>query len=810
MLALAWVAGTCIDRWAALPPALPLALSGLALALAIFSRVALRRVLPVHSLLLLAASFLAMSAHGQDLRGPLPPDHVLHREGERVSLIARVHSGPRQARENRRRYLLEIDWLRPSPRASWEAASGRVQLTLGAPPDVELLPGDRVLLGARVRKPRGFGNPGCMDYAALLAARGARATAYVELPDAVVLLERGPWAGRLLGRLRLQVGRLLDQEIPAGARRELVRALTLGDAGAIPLDVRQDLAATGTAHLLALSGLHLAVVAGLIYALLSWLLRRCTALLLRVELDRLVSACTLLAILAYTLLTGAQLPTVRAAVMVGVYLGARVVGRSRDLASAYALALLLLLLRHPRSLFNPSFQLSFAAVAAVLLVTPRLLSPFRRLEAFGRSGGPLRRIPWRIAQALSVSLAASLGTWPIIALHFHQLAALAPLANLLVVPLVSFLLLPLAMSLLLLAPICPWLAGLCAWAAGWIASWVGELAALLARLPGAGLQVPPPRSWELLLYLLAALGLLFAKKPRLRIGLGLGAGLALVLVVALTPLGSRLDSGLEMRFLDVGQGDSALLRLPGPFFVLVDAGGNDGTRPTRIAEQAILPYLRWARVERIDLLVLTHPHPDHYLGAAGLLAAMPVGEVWIPAGDDSDGGEAWARFLEEEVVGREIPLHRKDNRSKPLRRGDVLLEVLHPPPGGGGFRGNDRSLVVSLRLGSRGVLLTGDLERGGEQYLLDLLSPARLAHDLLKVGHHGSRTSSSAAFLDAVRPAQAFFSLGHGNRYGFPHPEVLERCQERDIHTWQADQNGSLWVRIEPSGSMEAVAWGSR
>lgn len=809
LLAMAMVAGILLDRWLAVPPALALAAAAPLLLGALLVRLLVRRLLPLQVLLLLAALSLAAARHGMTERPPLPEDHVLRLEGREITLIGVLRDGPWTAQQGQQRYLLQAEWLqdRTGKAEVWEKAEGVVQLTVAAAPRHPLLTGDRVLLSTSLRRPRGFANPGCTDFAALLAGRGAQATAYVDQPAGVVLVSRGGGLGPLLARWRLTVSRTIDDHVADAASRELVRGLALGDAGGIPLDVRNAMAATGTAHLIALSGGNLALVALLAHLLLSWLLGRSTTLLLRWRTDRIAAAGTIVVVLLYTLLTGAQIPTARAAVMAVVYLGARVLDRDRDLISAFALAALILLVQHPPALFDPSFQLSFGAVAAMILFTPVLLRPVA-----GWRPAPESRwwrwasLRWLMVEAVALSLAATLGTAPVVALHFQQVSLISPLANLVVVPLVSLLLFPLAASLLLLAPLAPPLAGWAAAAAGWVGEGTVALNLLLAKLPGAGLLVAAPGPGEFVL-VLVAVGLLLLGRSRVLRTTGLLVGLAAALSWSWPWLAQRWDRGIEATFLDVGQGDAALLRLPGPLHVMIDAGGRLGGRGD-LARQAILPFLRQARVGRIDLLVLTHPHPDHYLGAPGLLAGIPVRQVWIPAGSEGEaaGDGSWGALLAE-VRRRGIPLLPVDRRTPPLVAGGATLRVLHPPPGGGGLEGNDLSVVLSLKLGGQGILLPGDLEHAGEEHLLDAFAPAELAHSVLKVAHHGSRTASGGEFLQAVSPHEAFFPVGLLNRYGFPHAVVWESYRRLGVRCWRADRDGALTVRLEPDGEMQVQSW---
>lgn len=811
-LAAVGVAGILADSVLGVAPWALLALACVCAALALTAWAVWQRVLVSWPPLLLGVALLAAALHGDATRGARPPYHLSQLPQLRATFAGHVLDGPLAAADGRVRYRVAVEHLRVDSASRWELAQGRLRVTLGTPPARAPLPGDHVLLRARLRRAHGYGNPGCADRAALLAARGVDAQAFVPDGAGLVLLRRGAGLRHLLGAHRARLARWLDASLPEGPGRELVRGLALGDPGGLRRDHRAALAATGTAHLLALSGLHVGVVAAVVYWLLLLLLRRSRWLLLRMDVRRAASAATLAAVALYTVFCGAALPTVRAAVMVGCYLLARLLGRAADTASAYALAAVLLLFAHPPALFDPSFQLSFGAVAAVLLLTPRLLAPLRRFEA-PSSGPRALKIRWWLLQSFAVSSAASLGTWPVIAAHFHQLALVAPLANLLLVPLVSLLLLPLCLALPVLQPVAPWVARWVALLAGGLGEVVSALAGLLARLPGAGLSVAPPGP-ELLPGGLALLVAALAPLTLRRRALLAAAGLILLAPALLLPGWlRRRDPAVVARLLDVGQGDATLLRLPGGFVILVDTGGAETGRSEESqlrAELALLPALRAERVDRIDLLVLTHPHPDHYGSAPWLLDAVPVERVWVPAGDASDGGPAWAAFLRA-LRRRQIPVDVVASDHPGLARGAAHVRVLSPPPGGGGLRGNDRSIVLSVRCGesgglTSGLLLAGDLQRPAEALLVQAHGPT-LRHAVLKVGHHGSSTSSGPDLLAAVRPRHAFFSVGAANGWGFPHRSVWRRFGGLGTRRWRSDEDGSLEVRLEPGGAVQVTPW---
>jgi len=792
--------GIGLDRWSTPPPSLLLLLAALGLGGAALIAGQGRGRLPLLGLLLASAVLLGAGAHAIRHRLPLAADHLLRLPPGPVTLIGDLVEGPWTGAEGRQRFLLEARWARREGQPTWQQVSGGVSLTLAGRPPWTLLAGDRVLVGGEPRAPRGYGNPGCLDLGALLAVRGAAATLFAPQPEAVVLLQRGQGLTSALARLRTTVSTAIDRGVADPQARELVRGLALGDAGGLSLEVRDAMAATGTAHLIALSGGNVALVALVAHLLCSWLLRRRPRLLLILAAERWAACGTIVVVILYTLLVGAQIPTARAAVMTVTFLLAGLVGRTRDLPTVFALAALLLLASTPASLFDPSFQLSFLAVLALLLGVPRLLPP---LQAWrpppDTSWWRPVALRWRGAEAVAVAFAAWLGTGPVVAFHFQQLSLISPLANLLVVPLVSLVLFPLAASLLVLAPLCPPLAGVVAGLAGHAGEATAWLNVQLAQVPGAAVAVPSPSPFLFLLLLVALGGLgVLPRGRRRRLALaGLGAaGLAW----GAPFLRDRVRTDATATLLDVGQGDATLLRLPGPFTVLVDTGGTQ-TGGDDVARLALLPCLRQARVGRLDLLVITPPHPDHYMAASHLLATIPVGEVWLPAGEEPEAEEApgFAHLLAE-LQRRRIPVRRVDRDTPARSAGAARLAVLHPPPGGGGLAGNDRSIVLSLRLGESSLLLPGDLEHAGEELLLAWAAPGDLRHEVLKVAHHGSLTASGEAFLDAVGPRAAFFPLGHRNRYGFPHRPVWEAFARRSVGRYRADVHGALTYHLRPTG----------
>jgi competence protein ComEC len=480
--------------------------------------------------------------------------------------------------------------------------------------------------------------------------------------------------------------------------------------------------------------------------------------------------------------------------MAALALGAVVLGRWPSLASAFGASVLVLLSSAPLLLLDPSFQLSFASVAALGVLSSAWKPPLV-------TGWFRRAVTW-VGRGLGASTAAFLATAPLAAHHFGELAPASPLGNLLLVPPVELGIVPLGLLGAVLGALWPPLGFLPLWLADWLCRLVLVLAAGFRRL-GPVLPLPSPDGVEALLLFVAALLLLRALVTRGR-ALAL-AGLALALGggghLAFRALARRLRDGVVVTFLDVGQGDAALVEGPRGFVAVIDGGGNvDGSFDP--GARVIEPVLRRKAIGHVDLLILSHPHPDHLNGLFRVLERFPVGALWS-SGDRGDNPE-YDRLLA-------LARARGTALSPPARleRDGMVLEPLAPWVGDAiaapeGLSVNDASLVVRLSFSGRRILFTGDIEAQGEAELL-ARHPDNLVSDLLKVPHHGSRTSSGDELLAAVAPARAVMSLGRSNRFGFPRPEVLARYQGAGVAVHRTDWDGALVVDVARDGTLRTT-----
>ncbi len=660
--------------------------------------------------------------------------------------------------------------------------------------------GDEVLAEARLDAPPGALNPGGRDRAAAALARGLAWEARARAPP-VRLAPPSPLAWLEIGRDRLAAA--------AGAlpprQAALVRAIGAGDQSGVDPVTLEAFARSGLVHLLSVSGLHLAVVAFGARGAIRWLLHRSDALASRLDPDRASAALATPVAAVYALATGAQIPVIRSALGALAVFAAALLRRELDALDALALAALCILASDPAALGDVSFQLSFASVAGLALLT----GPLRRACPVPPPGPGARR--WRRAaewllQAACASAAATAATAPLTALHFRRFSLLAVPANLAGIPVGSALTV-LAAAAAVAAAASPWLAGPLLLACRPPAAALLWLADAFGAPSWSTVGLASPGALGLAATYGLSLGALCLRGRARWACLGLAA-LTLLAPGPLRALAARHRGGLEVTFLSVGQGDAAVLRFPDGSAAVVDAGGDPrGLRDPGARD--VLPFLRDAGIRRLAAAFLSHPHADHLLGLPAVVEGTPAERL---LGNGRTGGEevahAWAR----------LPAPAALSRGDAWERAGVRVEVLGPPADADSFTENESSLVLRVRYGKTAFLFLGDLEGAGETALISLIQSGGLAADVVKVPHHGSRTASSEALAAAARPRWAVVSLGRHNPFGFPHAEALRRWEAAGAEVLRTDRgavrfwsDGRAVRRVDPAGAIDAWAlWRER
>lgn len=644
--------------------------------------------------------------------------------------------------------------------------------------------GDRVSGVADFAGAQLFRNFGAPDPRPSAARGGAVASG-----GALSLLVEQPGFGirNLIDRARAHVRARIEATFPP-LTVPMSRALVLGEND---LDPDDDVAfrASGLSHLLAVSGTHLVLAVVTLVNALAFLLVRIEAFAASVRAARVAAALGVGLSLAYADFAGGSGSAFRAAYMLSVGFIVTAAGRRPSPVRCLAASIFIGAALDPLVACDVSFLLSVAATGGLIGIGPY----FKRWTANVRP----RPLAW-LLQSLGTTSSAMLPCVPLLSLLSSEIGLAGLLANVFAGPVGELCALPLCLLHALLA-FWPWLERGTAMAGGGALLMVRAIARLSAEQSQLRFMLPLPSGFQLTLVALLGVALLTAPRGRW-LGRALAASCVLCGLVWLERAQHRAGAPrgrLVASVLDVGQGDSALIDFPDGSLWLIDGGGFVGS-PVDPGRAVILPELQARRRSRIDVMVLSHPHPDHFTGLESVLRAVDVGEFWDTGQGLAQGaGPVYAR-IRGLLRERGVPVLGPAELCGERLRGGVRVQVLSPCPRFvSGLGANDNSFVIRFSLGRRAFLFTGDAEHEAEAHLL--ASGAQLQADFLKVGHHGSRTSSTPAFLDAVQPRVASMSTGVRNRFGHPHTATLEKLRARGILAVRTDRFGA--IRVETDGN---------
>ncbi len=638
--------------------------------------------------------------------------------------------------------------------------------------------GDELHVLARLAPPDRFENPDLGDPRPARARRGVTRTGSLVWWERASLA-RGPpaWIDRARARVRERIEATFPAETSA-----MARALVLGETD-LSDDDDSAFRASGLAHLLAVSGMHLVLVVVSAVGVLRALLLRVNVLAARLDVSRIASFVGIPLAWIYADFAGGSGSARRAAWMLTVGLLTVTLGRRADPVRTFALSLIAGAIADPLAVFDVSFVLSAAATGGLIAFSSPLAEFFST------------RLPkWLhgVSRGVAVTLSATLLCAPILATFAPTLPLLGALANLVAVPVGEAAALPLCLAH---AALSPWPAAergsaLLASGALHIVLWVARASASMGQV-----EVPRPTSVQLAALAFALCAWLLTRGSRRRFALMVSAVVLLLAEIEAIHQGHP-EGQLRATFLDVGQGDATLLDLPDGSAMLIDGGGLVGS-PVDIGKRVIAPLLRARRRSTLALVVLSHPHPDHVSGLATGLDRVVVARAWDTGQGETEGTSgtyaAWLAKMRVHHTRIEQPATFCGSREIGGAWVDVLAPCPRPLPE---RTPNDNSIVLRIRYGSRVMFFVGDAEHEEEQELLSL-PPKQLRADVLKVGHHGSRTSSSPDFVAAVRPSVAVLSCGRRNHYGHPAPSTLETLEVSRL--FRTDLDGAVVVTTDGS-----------
>ena len=734
------------------------------------------------SLLLFCAANLSLNPF---LNPDLPPEHIARNLADEPVVVEGVIDSHPEATEHGYRLYLRAErvYTNNVPRP----VVGRLLLSIQEG-GVQCVTGDRVRFASRIKKPRNYGLPGEFDVERFMAFRSIFATAFIKESSELVFIGASGefrWQRRI-DVIALHLGEYIEKNVP-GTEGTILRALLLGDMGAVPRGIKDAYTRTGVNHILSISGFHVGIIALFIVQILMLTARTSEFLLLHLNVRRFSLVVTLPVLVFYLFLSGAAPATVRSLIMIAVYILAMVLERETDPVDSLMLAALVILAFSPPALFDLSFQLSFLAFWGILVLAPLLMSPFRRV-----AGNTTRKL----LLFFMVSVAATAATILPVAFYFHRTTIAGLISNFFIVPLLGYGAVIIGFTALPFVYLAPFIAKPLFLAAAFLVKISDAIIMLLAKIPT--LPIFNPSRLDLTLFYLFMTAVTFIKAANIRRSCCIL--LALVLLASTLMHGPADKGKLAITFFSIGQGDSMLVNFPNGKTMLIDGGGKPGESSWDAGERLLAPALWKMEIDRIDYMVLTHPDADHLQGLKYVAANFKVGEFW--SGRIFPESREYLELLS--ILGsRGVPVRLVNAASGPVVVGETRIEPLSPrdsqiPPSSGDRPNlNDDSLVFRLVAGRFAALFTGDIGGDLEAGLAE--HPALVRCTILKVPHHGSRFSSSMAFLKAAAPEIAVVSAGYKNSYHLPAQETLDKLQTLGIRLYRTDLDGTVRAVFDDS-----------
>ena len=744
------------------------------------------------------------------------PAHIVQHAGTDLLTVEGLISAPPQVFPDKIQLIVSSQRLRTHDTVI--PVNGKILLNCAT--DDIFRYGQIIRFKTKLKIPRSFHNPGGFDYEKYLRFKGILVQGFINNPANLIILRENQ--GQPL-RMQLEAFRRHLKTViranagsPAG---EIIQAMILGDQKEIPKEIQDQFNRTGVSHILAISGFNVGIIAFFSILIIRTIMKTSEYLLLRFNITKVSLALSFIPIAIFTLIAGMGISVVRAAIMALAFLIAILLGKERDLYHTLALAALLILVVWPPSLFDISFQLSFSAVAAILFMTPKLTALIPKPPVAGKPRIQLfiyRRL-YDIALFMIVSVSATLGTLPLVVFYFNRMSLITLPANLVVVPILGIMALPVSMTIIVAAPFS---ASLAAWLIK-ISAFLVDISLFVveyfASLSWASYYVATPNAFEIIVYcllLLILFGLMdnwikgrrdppsgretFLRRGRILKGVLAGVIIFFFGYLLYGHLINIQNRDLRITAIDVGQGSSTLVRFPGGKNMLIDGGGffNDDFD---IGKYVVAPFLWHEKIRRIDIVILTHVHPDHLNGLKFIMENFNVGEVW------SSGQESYTESFQsfkKILTTRNIPCRLVSAASLPDPIDGVHVRIMNPvvpvskSDDPDNFdETNNLSVVTKLTYGAVGILLPADISEPTEDRLIH--QGVKINSDVLFVPHHGGLTSSTESFLDNVRPRIAIVSCGKDNIFRLPHPDVLDRYHTRKIKVLRTDRDGAVTVTTD-------------
>ena len=750
--------------------------------------------------ILIAAAFVAGVLHYRQARVVTDPRDVIRQlepRDQNLSLRGVVVSdtGFRdeandETASERRKFELEVEAVRRA--VDWEPATGRVFVFVSEARPVEPLRyGDRVEFSAILRVPPPLRNPGTFDWRAWLERKGIYFIATIRKSDAVTVLEQD--RGNPLIAASINMRARFERALRLGLEDEpklagVLAGMVIGNRSEIPPETYADFQRTGVFHVFAISGLHVGLVTAVVVVALR---------LLRIP-RRWCGGVAIPLLILYVYATGARPGAVRALVMASSWLIAWMLVRPADSVNNLAAAALALLVFNPMQLFDGGFVLSFMAVLGLVTLTPR----FEKMLQRWLQPDPL--LPrqyvarWRVwlepaavwgTRLLGASLAAWLGLLPLMALYFHLFTPVSVLANVLVIPLLGFII-AVGMLAILSYPLWPGLTLIFNNANFFLLGTMIKGVEALGRMPWGHQFVLAPPAWLIAIYY--GIGFLFLTNRLIGLRRRLAAAVLLPACGVVAFLGAGRGQVVELTVLSLNDGAAIFLNLPGERADWLIDGGSDWS-----AARVVVPYLRAQGVDRLEAAVLTRADKAHAAGLSIVAKEIPIRRA-IHNGISSRSKYHAQWLADARKAGIALEKLRAPDTARP--QPNVQIRALHPSPGWNASRGEDNALVLAVEFGPTRVLLMSDAGATVEHHLLETFAEDELRSAVLIKGRHGSEISGTAEFLDVVQPQAVVQIAAVRPSTRYPEPSLRERLQRYDAKLYRTDEAGAVTIRLTARG----------
>ena len=728
-----------------------------------------------------------------------PSNHVIHFMDTHPWKITGVIVTSDAKKLSRQKCILRTEFLEdkgePFP------VKGRIRLTVsGDAPNLST--GDRVVFLARIRSIRNFSNPGGFDYQRHMAFKKVWGSAYVPVQK-LTLIEKnvGKGVGAIISNARHRISNLIDQ-IGDKEQQGVLKALIVGDREAISPELRTSFNRVGAGHLLAISGLHIGIIATASFLFFKWILSHIRFFLLNAWTKKGAVLLSIVPVLVYGLLSGMSPSTQRAVIMVIVFLTAFLFEKEHDLTNTLAIAAMMILIVYPPSLFSISFQLSFAAVFAIIYGLPKIPTPWLSGQNITRKQKWAKAVI-KLYYFFMTSFLAVLGTLPLVMYYFNQVSLVGIPANIIFIPLIGFVVVPFGILAVFICPFSVPGALVCLKAA----SAVLELAIMIIKVVSgwsfAAIKTITPNYLEIFCFYVlfwvllnlksvqAGIPLVLSKNRRSQSKKSIQKPVVAVALLTVLVFSADLGYGLYQRYwrddvrvtmIDVGHGNASLLELPYGYTMLIDGGGFSDNRMFDVGASIVAPFLWRKKIRTVDTVVLSHANSDHLNGLIYIAENFHVKQVWL----NHESADTFGYRLFMETIKKnniQMPAYRKIIGVHDIN--GVQVDVLYPPKDFIEKRDietwrnlDNNSMVLKASFGKVSLLFPGDIKTPAEYELVSTVGD-KLRSTVLLAPHHGSKTSSSERFLEKVKPEVVVISSRWKSRFGFPHPSVLKRYQDK-------------------------------